>query len=155
MVILGIDPGSHRIGYGILKRENKNLEHIAHGCISIKEKDDSLRLIILKEELEKIISEYKPDLAAVEKIFFFKNQKTVINVAQSRGVILYSLAKNNIDILEFTPLQIKQAVSSYGRTDKFGVQKMVKLILNLKEISGPDDAVDALAIAICCANNQG
>lgn len=155
MIILGIDPGSHQIGYGVLKKENKNTEYLAHGCISIKEKDDNLRLIIIKRELEKLVKKYRPDLAAVEKIFFFKNHKTVINVAQSRGVILYVLAKNNILISEFTPLQIKQSVSSYGRTDKLGVQKMVKLILNLKEISGPDDAVDALAIAICCANNQG
>lgn len=155
MIILGIDPGSHLIGYGVLKKDKKSLEYIAHGCISIKEKNEGLRLMTLESELEKLIKKYKPEWAAVERIFFFKNQKTVIGVAQSRGVILNTLFKNNVGISEFTPLQVKQSVSSYGRTDKFGVQKMVKIILNLKEISGPDDAVDALAIAVCCANNQG
>jgi len=152
MIILGIDPGSHLVGYGVLEKENKEIRYVAHGSISIKEKDDGLRLVILKKELDRIIEKYKPQIAGVEKIFFFKNQKTIIGVAQSRGIILHSLAQKNIKIFEFTPLEVKGSVSSYGRTDKKGVQKMVKLILSLKEIPEPDDASDALAIAICCAN---
>ena len=107
---------------------------------------------LITGEVSKLIKDYKPDLAAVEKLFFFKNQKTIISVSEMRGVILAALAINNIPIKEFTPLQVKQAVSGYGRAGKVQVELMVRLILNLKEEIKPDDAADGLAIAICCAN---
>ena len=153
MIILGIDPGTATTGYGVIEKDN-NLRVIDYGCIKTSpEKSTAERLNILDKELSKIIKKYKPDKVAVEDIFFFKNVKTVIKVSQARGVILSRTAKTGIEVIEYTPLQIKQAVTSYGRADKNQVQQMVKLLLNLKKIPKPDDAADALATAICCANS--
>lgn len=153
MIILGIDPGSAIVGYGIIKKQNK-LELIDYGCIRTNiNLTTAERLKEIDEQLAKLIRQHKPQIAAVEDIFFFKNLKTVIKVSQARGVILARAAKMKIQIEEYTPLQVKQAVSSYGRADKKQVQKMVKLLLNLKEIPKPDDAADALATAICCAHS--
>lgn len=147
MIILGIDPGTTRIGFGIIRQDKNNLVCIDYGVIT----QPTPALVINK--LSQIIKTYKPEVAAVEKLFFFKNNKTIITVSEMRGVIMASLALNNIPIREFTPLQVKQAVSSYGRAGKDQVQQMVRLILSMKEIAKPDDAADGLAIAICCANN--
>ena len=105
-------------------------------------------------ELEKLIKKHKPDQAGIERLFFFKNQKTVMAVSEMRGVLLLTLAENNIPIQEFTPLQVKQSISAYGRAEKAQMQRIVQLLLNLKEPIRPDDAADALAIAICCTNNR-
>ncbi len=154
MIILGIDPGTARTGYGVIQKEKSNLEIIDYGCIETeKTLSTANRLKEIDQELNKLIKKYKPEKVAVEDIFFFKNLKTVIKVSQARGVILCSAARMKIPVSEYTPLQVKQAVTSYGRADKSQVQKMVKLILNLKEIPKPDDAADALATAICCANS--
>lgn len=154
MIILGVDPGTAIIGFGIIKIEKNKSELIEYGCIKTDPKFSTAeRLNKLDKELAKIIKKYKPDKAAVEDIFFFKNLKTVIKVSQARGVILARIAKMKIPVYEYTPLQVKQAVTSYGRAEKKQVQQMVKLLLNLKEIPKPDDAADALAIAICCAHS--
>jgi crossover junction endodeoxyribonuclease RuvC len=153
MIILGIDPGTAIIGYGVIKGPKK-LEIIDYGCITTTpDFSTAERLGKLHVELEKLIKKHKPDIVAVEDIFFFKNLKTAIKVSQARGVILLTIAEAKIKVAEYTPLQIKQAVACYGRADKNQVQKMVKVLLNLKEIPKPDDAADALAIAICCANS--
>ncbi len=153
MIILGIDPGTAATGYGVIKKDN-NLEMIDYGCIeTTTDYSTAERLNILDKELSKIIKKYQPERIAIEDIFFFKNIKTAIKVSQARGVILARAAKTKMQIIEYTPLQIKQAVTSYGRADKNQVQQMVKLLLNLKQIPKPDDAADALAAAICCANS--
>lgn len=153
MIILGIDPGTAIIGYGLIEKTNNKLVLIDYGCIRTSaDLSTADRLVILNKELEKLLKKYKPSAVAVEDIFFFKNLKTVIKVSQARGVILLTIAKLKIPVYEFTPLQIKQAVTCYGRADKIQVQKMVKALLNLRDIPKPDDAADALAIAICCGN---
>jgi len=153
MIILGIDPGIADTGYGVIKKEGDKLICLDYGSIKTKagtELPD--RLEILNQELDKIIKKYNPNLMSVEQLFFCNNAKTALIVGQARGVVLLTAKQNNIPITEFTPLQIKQAVSTYGKASKLQVQKMVKLLLNLKEIPKPDDASDALAAAICATN---
>jgi len=144
MIILGIDPGTAIIGYGIIKK-NENLSLIDYGCITTSAKlTTAERLSYLYKELKKIINKYKPDIASVEKLFFCKNIKTAMQVSQARGVILLTI--NNS--------KVPQAITSYGKAEKNQVQKMVKILLKLEKIPKSDDAADALATAICCANNQ-
>ena len=152
MIILGIDPGTAIIGFGVIKK-NRELKLINYGCIKTPiSLTTAERLKELHDQLIKLIKKHKPDIMAVEDIFFFKNLKTAIKVSQARGVILLTAAKSKISVFECTPLQIKQAITSYGRAEKIQVQKMVKTLLNLEEIPKPDDAADALAAAICCAH---
>lgn len=154
MVILGIDPGTAIMGYGVVSSSKSRLEMLDYGVIQT---DKSLmqaeRLGIIREELEKIIKEYSPQIMAVESLFFFKNLKTAIKVAEARGAILSAGQAAGLTIAEFTPLQVKIATVGYGRAEKRQVQKMVQLILSLKEIPSSDDAADALAIAICAAHS--
>ena len=158
MIILGIDPGTAITGYGVIENKQGKLKAVDYGCILTDKKlKMSERLDFLGEELKKIIKKYKPQAMAVEELFFFKNAKTIITVGQARGVILF-VGKNigkktGLDIYEYTPLQVKQAVVGYGRADKNQVQQMVKSILGLNEVPEPDDAADALAVAICCASS--
>jgi crossover junction endodeoxyribonuclease RuvC len=153
MRILGIDPGTSLIGYGIVDYDKKNYLPVDFGAIrtpaNIKNKD---RVLTVYESLCKLIKKFQPDKISVESLFFFKNNKTVIGVSEIRGVILLTAAKHGIPLSEFTPLQVKQAVTGYGRAEKSQIQEMTRLILKLKEIPKPDDAADALALAICCAN---
>lgn len=155
-IILGIDPGIADTGFGIIEKDDKNnLVCLNYGSIKTSAKlllPD--RLEVLSKELTKVIKKYKPDLMAVEQLFFCKNVKTALVVGQARGVVLLIGKQNNIDLMEFTPLQIKQAVSTYGQASKMQVQKMVKLILNLEEVPKPDDAADALAVAICASSHN-
>ncbi len=151
MIILGIDPGTTRIGFGVIKKSGTTLKCIDYGLLMVSSSKDLLYKKVF-EEIRKLTDKYKPDAAAVEKLFFFKNQRTIMSVSEVRGVILAALAISDVSIYEFTPLQVKQAVSSYGRADKKQVELMVRLILSLKEKVKPDDAADGLAIAICCAN---
>ena len=153
MIILGIDPGTTRIGLGIIKSESGRLECLHYGLIPQSPAKSGLTADEVMKDISRLVKTYKPDLAAVEKLFFFKNQKTIISVSEMRGVILAALAINKVPIREFTPLQVKQAVSSYGRAGKEQVEQMVRLILKIKDTIEPDDAADGLAIAICCANN--
>lgn len=154
-IILGIDPGIADTGYGVVKEEKGKLFSICYGSIKTSPQDDLItRLLALHKELDKIIKKYKPNLAAVEQLFFNKNVRTALIVGQARGVVLLTLKQNDLPIREFTPSQVKQAVSAYGKADKKQVQKMVKLILNLEELPYPDDAADALAAAICALNSK-
>ncbi len=155
MLVLGIDPGTAIVGYALVQKNRNILEPVCYGCITTKPTSkDGDRLCTIENELKKIIEKFKPDAAAVEKIFFFKNVKTVIGVSQARGVIMNALARLNIETFEYTPLQVKISVSGYGKAPKQQVQKMVKTLLCLKEIPKPDDAADALAIAICHLNQR-
>ncbi len=151
MKILGIDPGSTRIGYGLIKSDS-DLKVLDFGLIEIKASSISEKLLLLADKFAKLLEKTKPDLVSVEKIYFAKNQKTAIEVAEARGVILFLILKNKIPLLEYNPREVKQAVTGYGLADKIAVNKMVCRILNLEKISGPDDIADALAIAITAAN---
>ncbi len=154
-IILGIDPGIADTGYGIIKEEGSKLTCLTYGTIKTNSKSDLIsRLEILHKELDKIIKKYKPKLVAVEQLFFNKNVRTALIVGQARGVALLTIKQNKLPIIEFTPSQVKQAVSAYGQASKNQVQKMVKLMLNLKELPKPDDAADALATAICALNSK-
>ncbi len=153
MIVLGIDPGTNRIGYGLLRIDNKETVFLDYGCIIlVSDKQNYAHLGQLHRQIDALIKKWSVDVVAIEKLFFFKNNKTVIQVSEARGVIILAAAQNKLKIKEFTPLQVKQAVSGYGRAEKKEVQKMVRLILGLKEDPQPDDAADALAVAICCAH---
>ncbi len=155
MIILGIDPGTATTGYGIIEKEKSILRHVDHGVFETsKLKKASPRLSDLEKQLQEVIKRHKPKLAAVERLYFFKNLKTVMPVSEARGVILLTLAKNSIPVFELTPLQAKMAITGYGRADKKQVSRMVREILKLSEIPKPDDAADALAMAIACAFSQ-
>ena len=155
MTILGIDPGIADTGYGIIQSQNGRLSCADYGSIKTSPKlSHSERLLIIGDELTALIKKYRPSVVGVEKLFFCNNLKTAVAVGQARGVVLYILEKYGIALKEFTPLQVKQAVSSYGKADKKQVQAMVKILLNLKEIPKPDDAADALAVAICASSNH-
>lgn len=152
-LILGIDPGIADTGFGVIKNKNNKLIGLNYGSIKTSAKLNlSDRLEIINLELTKLIKKYQPDLISIEELFFCKNIKTALIVSQARGVIVLTAKQNKIPIMEFTPLQVKQAVSSYGQADKQQVRRMVKLLLNLEELPKPDDAADALAIAICASN---
>lgn len=152
-LILGIDPGIADTGFGIIKNEKHKLICLDYGSIKTSAKLDlSDRLEIINLELTKLIKKYQPDLISIEELFFCKNIKTALIVGQARGVIVLTAKQNRIPMVEFTPLEVKQAVATYGQADKQQVQRMVKIILNLKESPKPDDAADALAIAICATN---
>ncbi|MFP4514441.1 MAG: crossover junction endodeoxyribonuclease RuvC [Parcubacteria group bacterium] len=152
--ILGIDPGIADTGYGIIRvYDNNKMECVDYGSIVTKPKQPlEKRLLLLHQDLQEIIKKYKPDLFAVEELFFNKNTATALIVAQARGIILLSAMLAKVDIVHYTPGQVKQAVSAFGQAQKGQVQKMVKLLLNLKEIPKPDDAADALAVAICASS---
>lgn len=153
-IILGIDPGIATTGWGvIIVDQARNLSLIDYGCILTPATETlSERLLILHTELFKIIKKYRPAQVSVEELFFCKNVKTALIVGQARGVVLLTIKSLKIPLFEFTPLQIKQAVTSYGQADKNQVQQMVKVLLNLEKIPRPDDAADALAAAICSVN---
>lgn len=154
-IILGIDPGIADTGYGVIEDDGGLLRCLAYGSIKTSPKDDLItRLKDLYDELSSIIKKYQPQLAAVEELFFNKNVRTALIVGQARGVALLALKQHNLSIINLTPSQVKQAVSAYGQASKLQVQKMVKLILNLKELPQPDDAADALAAAICALNHR-
>lgn len=152
-IILGIDPGIADTGYGIIKAVGSHVTCLAYGSIKTAANLDLItRLEILHQELDKIIKKYSPDYAAVEQLFFNKNVRTALIVGQARGVALLTLKQNKLPVFEYTPAQVKAAVAAYGQATKLQVQKMVKLILNLQELPQPDDAADALAIALCALN---
>ncbi len=150
MLVLGIDPGVATTGYGIVRDTRSGIQMVDYGIITtLPHTTPAQRLLQLHQQLEKIIQLHRPDSAAVEKLFFQKNVTTAIAVGQARGVALLTMAENHIEVNEYTPLEVKQAVAGYGSADKKQVQYMVKALLNMDEIPSPDDAADALAIAIC------
>ena len=151
MIIVGFDPGIATLGYGVIKTESRlKPQMIDYGIVSTpKEENLAVRLAMLERGIKQIIEKFKPDEIAVEELFFAKNVKTGISVAHARGVILLTAIKECGKIFEYTPLQIKQALTGYGRADKNQIQQMVKTMLGLKGIPRPDDAADALAVALC------
>lgn len=152
--ILGIDPGTAIVGWGVISVDNERVSTVAYGHIeTLPTKSDTERLCAIRSDLCDIIGMYSPDAAAVEKLFFFKNHKTVITVAQARGVILEVCGAASLVIGEYTPLQIKQSLTSYGRANKLQVQEMITKTLGLKKIPQPDDTADALAVALCHKNS--
>lgn len=155
MRILGIDPGTATVGWGVIEIQGGKTSTVAFGHISTsKDLAPEKRLAEISSDLENIVKQYRPEEAAVEELFFFKNQKTIISVAQARGCILLTLENLCVSIHGYTPLEVKQALTNYGRADKSQVQLMVKAILTLKEIPKPDDTADALAIALCHASRR-
>ncbi|MHB1453597.1 MAG: crossover junction endodeoxyribonuclease RuvC [Saccharofermentanales bacterium] len=153
MIIIGIDPGYAITGYGIVKYENHKLSVIDYGVISTKSSMPfEKRLLAISEKLEALCSTYKPDSMAVEELFFSRNTTTAMGTAHARGVAILTGARSGISIYEYTPLQVKMAVTGYGRADKKQIDYMVKLLLKIKEDIRPDDAADALAVAICHAH---
>ena len=150
MKILGIDPGMAIVGYGIIDVEGEKPVLIGSGSIQTDKNDsDSKRLLEIFNDLSAIVEKYQPDCASVENLFFFKNQKTVIPVAEARGVILTVLEKYNIPTYSYTPMEVKQVLTGYGRAEKKEVEQMVKIALQTEELPKLDDTVDAIAIAIC------
>jgi crossover junction endodeoxyribonuclease RuvC len=150
MLILGIDPGTATTGYGLITEKRDRLAFVDHGVISTSCKDTSqARLRKIYSDLKKLILDYKPNAIAIEKLYFGKNTKTAIAVGQARGIALLAAAERKIVVAEYTPLQVKMAVTGYGGADKKQVQQMVKTLLRLSDLPKPDDAADALAIAIC------
>ncbi len=151
--ILGFDPGLADTGFGVICRENNKLKYLTCGSIKTKAgKVFSARLLEIYDEASQLLAEYKPDLVVVEKLFFAKNTKTAIDVSQARGVLLLAIVEKKINLLELTPLQIKQAISGAGQASKRQVGLMVKSLLQLSAVPKPDDAADALAIAIAGAS---
>ena len=154
MRILGIDPGFAIEGFGVLDYNNNKFKTIDYGVITTdKDMEFSKRLKHLYDCTCALIEKYKPDYFSVEELFFNTNVKTAIAVGHARGVIFLAAENNGIPVYEYTPLQIKQAISGYGRADKQQIQSMVKMLLNLEKIPRPDDAADALAVAICHAHS--
>lgn len=151
MIILGIDPGTATTGFAIIKKlANNKYQVLDFGVISTDKKlSDAERLKIISTDLKEIIKTYKPERAGVEKLFFTNNQKTAITVSQARGTILLAIEEEKIPLYEFTPLQVKSTICGYGSASKKQVQYMIKHTFKLKEIPKPDDAADALAIALC------
>lgn len=151
MRILGIDPGTGILGFGVIEIATKNKAHLVDGGVirTPVKHPDAERLLIIHDELKQILEELKPQAMAVEKLFFAQNVTTAITVAQARGVVLLLGQQHNLELAEYTPLQIKQALTGYGRAEKKQIQEMVRVILGLKEIPQPDDCADALAAAIC------
>lgn len=150
MRIIGIDPGTGIVGFGVIDVVKTKVFLVDGGVIRTSAKDtDASRLKTIYDELSAIIKETKPSVMAVEKLFFAQNVTTAMTVSQARGVVLLAGENSGLKMAEYTPLQIKQALTSYGRADKKQVQEMVKIILSLKEVPKPDDCADALAAAIC------
>ena len=150
MKILGIDPGTATVGWGIIEEVDGKPKAVAYGHIATnKSFPMPKRLQEIRDDLITIIKKYSPERAAVEELFFFNNQKTAITVAEARGIILVTLADFSLSIAEYTPLEVKHSLTNYGRADKTQMQQMTQMLLGLKEIPKPDDAADALAIALC------
>lgn len=153
MIVLGIDPGYAIVGFGVVEYKNSRFRLIEYGAITTDAGTPfNRRLEIIYDGLLELIEKYKPEAMSVEKVFYNSNAKTVIDVSQARGVIMLAAQKTGTKVYEYTPLQVKQSVVGYGRAEKKQVQDMTKRILSLSEIPKPDDAADALAMAICHAH---
>ena len=151
MIILGVDPGLAKTGYGVIRIEGDKISHVTHDIISTaSDLQTGKRLNLIFAAIDSAAKRYHPDYAAVENLYFSKNISSALPVAQARGVVLLALARGEIDTREFSPLEIKQIITGNGRAEKKQVQELVRFLLALKEIPQPDHAADALAAAICC-----
>lgn len=156
MRILGIDPGYATIGYGIIEYDNFRFKTVAYGAITTTpDKSFPDRLCDIFEDMQTLIKTYQPQCLSIEKLYFNTNTTTAIDVAQARGVILLAARTEKIDIYEYTPLQVKQSITGYGRAEKHQVMEMVKNLLHLSAVPKPDDTADALALAICHGHCSG
>lgn len=154
MLVLGIDPGYAIVGWGVVDISGTRLTPVAFGAIITEAKTDfPKRLLKISNRMGEILDKYKPQALSIEKLFFNTNTTTAIDVAQARGVIVSKAAERNIDVFEYTPMQVKQAVVGYGLAEKKQVMEMTRQLLKLKEVPKPDDTADALAIAICHAHS--
>lgn len=150
MIILGIDPGMAIVGYSIIEQNDDKLTVLHSGSIQTSKNDrEAKRLLEIFNDMSYLVEKYKPDVSAIEKLYFFKNQTTVMPVSHARGVILTVLEKFGIPIYEYTPMEVKQVLTGYGRADKKEVEKMVKLSLGVETLPKLDDTIDSIAIAIC------
>jgi crossover junction endodeoxyribonuclease RuvC len=155
MKILGIDPGLAIVGYSILEFDGKNIKLLHSGSIQTqKGEQEANRLAEIYADMKVLVEKFQPDVCAIEKLFFFRNLTTVMPVAHARGVILTILAQQNIPIFEYTPIEVKQVLTGYGRASKKEVEQMVKLSLNVETLPKLDDTVDSIAIAICYTRNE-
>ncbi len=156
MLVLGVDPGTATTGYGLVRERSGRLEALDYGVITTS-KDLPLpsRLLVINRELGGLIRVHAPEAVAVEELFFNRNVRTALSVGQARGVVLLTAAVAGIRVAEYKPPEVKLAVTGYGGADKAQVQAMVKMLLGLPEVPHPDDAADALAVAICCLNSRG
>lgn len=155
MIVLGIDPGTAATGYGVVERRGSQLRAIDYGCI-VTSSTTSLaeRLLLIRDAISDLIATHEPAFVAVERLFFNKNVQTAFAVGQARGAVLLTAAQHGLPVFEFTPSEVKIAVTGYGRAQKDQVQRMVQVVLGLAELPKPDDASDALAIAICLAHSH-
>ena len=156
MVIFGIDPGYAIVGCGVVRYEHNDFKMLGYGAVTTpKEIPFNLRLEKIYNDLTELLEKFKPDAVSIERLYFNTNQKTAIDVAQARGVTVLAVEKLKVPIFEYTPLQVKQSIVGYGRAEKKQVQEMTKMFLHLDEIPKPDDAADALALAICHGHSSG
>ncbi|MBQ7835488.1 MAG: crossover junction endodeoxyribonuclease RuvC [Ruminiclostridium sp.] len=154
MRIIGIDPGYAIVGFGVLEYNRAQFDVVDYGAVTTPAgMDFNSRLLEIYNDLCYILDKFKPDFMAIERLYFTSNQKTAIDVAQARGIVLLAARQRNIQVFEYTPLQVKQSVTGYGKAIKKQVQEMTTRILRLSEIPKPDDTADALAIAICHAHS--
>lgn len=155
MKVLGIDPGTHNVGYGVLEKNNGAIRSLEYGVVrSIARRDLSFRLGEIYRKLDTIIGQIKPDIISIEKVFFGVNVKSAISLGEGRGIILLLADLHDIEIHEFSPTQIKKAVTGNGRAQKYQIQKMMQGLLKLKDMPGSEDAADALAAAYCFLNSS-
>ena len=153
--ILGIDPGFAIVGYGVVDYAGNKFAVQDYGAVTTDSKENIfVRFKQIYDEVSQIVERAKPDCMAIEELFFNTNSKTAIAVAEARGILILSAMNAGVPVFEYTPLQVKQAVTGYGRAEKGQVQQMIKLLLNLEKVPKPDDVADALAIAVCCAHSE-
>ena len=154
MRILGIDPGFAIVGYGVVDYIGNKFSILDYGAVTTRANENIFdRLKLIYDEVSEIIVRTKPDCMAIEELFFNTNTKTAITVAEARGILILAAMNAGVSVFEYTPLQVKQAVTGYGRAEKGQVQQMIKILLNLEKVPKPDDVADALAIAVCCAHS--
>jgi len=156
MLVIGIDPGTASTGFGLVQEDSAgNLSVVDYGVIQTSTGQSMPgRLLSLYQEIQQLLTLHRPETSAVEKLFFQRNVRTAMAVGQGRGVVLLALAEAGIPVVEYAPSEVKQAISGYGGAEKRQVQQMVKVLLNLKTLPQPDDAADALALAICCLHSR-
>ena len=153
MIIIGIDPGLATVGFGVIRKEEDRIIPVSYGCIrTSSEKQNPERLIEIYDEVIALFEKYMPCEVAVERLFFTNNITSAMGVSEARGVIFLAAQQKNIPVIEYTPKQVKQAVTGSGRADKEQMQEMIKSILDLDEVPKPDDAADGLSIALCHIN---
>jgi len=153
VIVLGIDPGTARLGYGLVDRQGSQLTMLDYGCLeTVNDRPLEQRLLLIHEGITELIETHRPEAVGVERLFFNKNTQTAMAVGQARGVVLLTAAQHGLPVLEYGPHEVKLAVTGYGRAPKDQVQRMVQLVLSMTELPRPDDAADALAVAVCTAH---